>query len=262
MDQKIHRKNKPSLQFYYLPGKSRMELASTSSKANNNEFQKKQSGFVVVLFLIALPFLISILFATQSSLMIIKERRTIQYDCQQELAKGLKRAGKLMQALLAYNPLALNLKIRTNHLQMMLAVALARGDLPSSALLTKQLKVVWAQRKKLHAQQMNLYRAAQLELQTSQMYTQSRIRGQFLAVLALPYKLTNPAIEPMDKEIGTVWRKKLNFEEVQSMNQGWTWRFQEPFQITKFFKFKFQREEQCSLTINSDTPQWTLQIAG
>ncbi len=232
--------------------------------------KNNQSGFVNILVLAMLPFLIGVVLFAYSLHGWTSTQTELFYTCRKEQIQTLERIRTHLNSLLKLNPIAKTLKIQLTTTQALLVAAIAQGNAPAVVALTKQIKIIEMRRKTLDIQQKLLIQTSNIELNTSTARLYKNLKNiastkqkalqlfeNASASVQWP-QLTKLQVEPEYPDVAPSYRPVLYFSDRQKLVQKWQFLIKQKDTNIDFLSGKNSYEKICTSTLVEKDSEWII----
>ena len=221
----------------------------------------KDQGFVLVSFLVLIPFLLAGFFSYASLIQIIDIKTKQESHCLKIQNQSFNRQRKRIQKLFALNPRAESLISQKVILKEKIAAAVASGQLELVAILTVKLEKVIAQQEKLSLKQKQILAQSTEEFLRSDRDIRTKIAKSGREVQSKSVSLWNInferitsnyptlAVEPKVADLAPPYRLKIDFSEKQNWQLNWIMNIRAGPQLASFIDLNYEVKQKCSLTL-------------
>lgn len=232
--------------------------------------KNNQSGFVNILVLAMLPFLIGVVLFAYSLHGWTSTQSELFYTCRKEQIQTLEKIRTHLNSLLKLNPIAKTLKIQLTTTQALLVAAIAQGNAPAVVALTKQIKIIEMRRKALDIQQKLLIQTSNIELNTSSARLYKNLKNiastkqkalqlfeNASANVQWP-QLTKLQVEPEYPDVAPSYRPVPYFSERQKLVQKWQLFIKQKDTNINFLSGQNSYEKICTSTLVEKDSEWVI----
>lgn len=221
----------------------------------------EKNGFVLVSFLVLIPFLLAGIFSYASLIQIIDIKTKQESLCLKIQNQSFHRQRKRIQKLFDLNPRAESLISKKAVLKAKITAATAAGQLELAAILTLKLGKVIAQQEKLALKQKQILLQADEEFLRSDRDISKKLSKSGLEIRSkstVPWNINfgkiasnypTLAVEPTIADLAPPYKLKSNFPEKQSWQLNWIMNIGAGPQLAAFIKFNYEVKQKCSLTL-------------
>ena len=230
-----------------------------------------QKGFVHIVFLAALPFLLGSFLLLYFWVGTLQLESKIRFLCRQEQIAAQERSRGYLEQLFKKNDLARKLKIRHDVTEAALAAAIASQNWEAVEPLREKLALINFQREALDLTQKVLIQAANLDLKMSglklyQMVShESQSQKTLLAIfLDIQIRALNPripllAVVPAYPDIAPEYRTQDRFSERQALEQSWQYRVRVISPLNQFLKGEANFKKESRITLAGEDEKWHIE---
>ena len=215
---------------------------------------QKTDGFVIPLFLLLLPVLLSAGAALFLLYGWIEEQSSAKNRCRAELVLGMERTALSLKALLALNPQATSLEKRYQVAIATAATAAAAGQWALAERATATASKIRSKQKILHQSQQVLIFKGQESLRQAQVRAIQGIREShrlMTDLLSLRSSAVHLAVRPKTYHPAPIYELESPFEKNQALAQSWQSAFSLYGPLKNFMNIQGRIKNQCAITLSS-----------
>lgn len=230
---------------------------------------KNRNGFAVVLIMALLPCVLAGFLLCFSTVGFIQTDLALKYQCRSLGESTQDKVRPLLTALLALNPLAVQLRIELAQAMAEIAAAIATENPVALAKAKDHYNRVVQKRQELDYKQKQLINNSNRLLRQGHQFTRLQLGrlGATSSNVLLKMQLTSVrgeaprlAVRPDVPDTAPIYNPLPDFETQQALAHEWQYRLQVQAPFSAFLKGSFTFKKACAVTLTEENALWRTKI--